>query len=235
MSLASCKRGTHTYTHWNWHSGSPAHLYESGTNSALRETTVFSSGPQNCNWHPEIVTHTRTHTHARTHTHTHTDTHTHTHTQTHVLSINYGLIATTHTASHAFTNTYRHTHASTPTISWLTVFSLWTNIQPWAIIKYYSLLSTSLSLALFFLLSLSSPLSQFCSALLPLLLLSLAPLVFYLSFPPSPPRVCGCSGRLSPLFPVKQIKMAAVWMGLLSATTFTSKKHSHTHTPSRAT
>lgn len=43
-------------------------------------------------------------------------------------------------------HTYRHTHALTPVISWSTVFSLWTNIQPWAIIKYYSLLCSSLLL-----------------------------------------------------------------------------------------
>lgn len=74
----------------------------------------------------------------------------HTHTlrnpQTHVFSINYVLIAMTHTGAHAFTNTWRHTHASTSAISCLTVFSLWTNTQPWAIIKYYTLLSTSLFL-----------------------------------------------------------------------------------------
>lgn len=58
------------------------------------------------------------------------------------------VLAATHTGSHAFTNTHTcryahtHTHTRVPMISWLTVFSLWTNIQPWATIKYYSLLST---------------------------------------------------------------------------------------------
>lgn len=107
-------------------------------------------------------------------------------------------------------------------ISWLTVFSLWTNIQPWAIIKYYS---RSLSLLTLYLASLS----QFCSALRSLLSPSLSPSLF--SAPLSPLSFPGvCRGRLSPLFPVKQIKMAAVWMGLLSVTTFTFKNHSHKHT-----
>lgn len=41
--------------------------------------------------------------------------------------------------------------------------------------------------------------------------------------PLSSPGVC--RGRLPLLFPVKQIKMAAVWMDLPSVTTFTFKKH----------
>lgn len=128
--------------------------------------------------------------------------------------------------THTCFQEHRHTHTHRPlAISWLAVFSLWINTQPWAIIKYYTLLSTLLSpLVLFQILS-NQPSYRYAAQ--PSFLLLSSPCF---ATPPPLPRVSGCRGRLSPLFPVKQIKMAAVWMGFLSASTFTSK---YTQTPSQ--
>lgn len=102
------------------------------------------------------------------------------------------VIAATHTVSHAFTNTCSHTHTSTPLISCLTVFSLWTNIQPWAIIKYYSLLSSFFSLSLF-MLSIWPPYQN--SAQSSFLGFSLSHVSCFLPlFFPSPPPVCAKGG-----------------------------------------